>query len=462
MKARQLVDYYGHEADLLEMERSRYEALSRRFLDHYGPGPIRYFRTPGRINLIGEHTDYNGGYVMPVALDRDVLFAARLRDDAVVSVANMEEQFASFSFSLSTDIPRAPRGDWRNYFQGAAQELCRRFGDRHDLKGAEILVAGAPPLGVPRGAGLSSSTALTVTAALTLVARNEIEIERAELAHLCSEAEWYVGTRGGMMDQFSALLCQRDHALFLDCRPSLDSVYHTEHVPIPGEIQIVLLDSGVHHENVRGTFNQRVAECKIGVHLLQHRYPQIAQLRDVTPTNLQLAEDDFWEMIEDVLPVRATRSELVAAGIAPHWLEEIIADHGLPADPTFIILPRCRHVITENERVLASVAALRAGQIGTFGRLMDAAHASMSGDYDASCLEVDTLVSLAQQERAVLGARITGAGWGGGVVALARREAGTAWTERVATAYRASTGIDTRILVCRPGSGAGEVDLAGR
>ncbi len=457
MRARGLVDYYGHEADLLEAERSRYAALGQRYLDHYGPGPVRYLRTPGRINLIGEHTDYNGGFVMPVALDRDVLFAARPRPDALVSVANLEEQFPPFSFSLSTDIPRAPRGDWRNYFQGAAQELCRRFGERYDLKGVEILVAGSPPLGVPRGAGLSSSTALTVNAALTLVARNEIEIERAELAHLCSEAEWYVGTRGGMMDQFSALLCRRDHALFLDCRPSLDGVYYTEHVSVPDAVQVVLLDSGVHHENVRGTFNQRVAECKIGVRLLQQRYPQVAQLRDVTPIQLELAEDDFWEMIEEVLPVRATRSELVAAGVVPEWLEEIIADHGLPADPTFAILPRCRHVITENERVLAGMTALRAGQVETFGLLMDAAHASMSVDYAASCPEVDTLVSLVRQEPAILGARITGAGWGGGVVALARRAAGTAWIDRVSTAYRASTGIDGRILVCRPGSGAGEV-----
>ena len=457
MKARHLVDYYGHDAGLLEAERRRHQVLGQRFVDRYGPGPVRCFRTPGRINLIGEHTDYNGGFVMPVALDRDVLLAVRPRDGAVVSVANVEEQFSPFSFSLSTDIPRAPRGDWRNYFQGAAQELCRRFGDRHDLKGAEILVASAPPLGVPRGAGLSSSTALTVNAALTLVARNEIEIERAELAHLCSEAEWYVGTRGGMMDQFSALLCQRDHALFLDCRPSPHGAYHVEHVPIPDEVQIVLLDSGVHHENVRGTFNQRVAECKIGVHLLQQRYPRIAQLRDVTPTNLQLAEDDFWEMIEEVLPARATRSELVAAGVACSWLGEIIADHGLPADATFTILARCRHVITENERVLAGVTALRAGQIETFGLLMDAAHASMSGDYDASCLEVDTLVSLTRQEPAILGARITGAGWGGGVVALARRDASTAWVERVHAAYHSSTGRNARILICRPGSGAGEV-----
>jgi galactokinase len=118
-------------------------------------------------------------------------------------------------------------------------------------------------------------------------------------------------------------------------------------------------------------------------------------------------------------------------------------------------------VVTENERVLAGVTALRAGQVETFGLLMAGSHASMSGDYDASCLEVDTLVSLTQQEPAVLGARITGAGWGGSVVALARREAGTAWTERVATAYRASTGIDARVWVCRPGSGAGEVSYDG-
>jgi len=435
---------------------ARYKHLQEIFGERYGPGPVRLFRTPGRINLIGEHTDYNGGFVMPVALDRDVILGVRARDDTTVRVSNAEPSFVSFTFDLSSNIPCGPQGDWRNYFQGAGQEICRRFGDCQAIKGMDVLVSGHGPFGIPRGAGLSSSTALTVSAALALVTLNEIEVDRADLAHLCSEAEWYVGTRGGMMDQFSTLLCRRDHALFLDCRPVEDE-YEFDHVPIPNSVQIVLLNSGVHHENARGAFNQRVAECKIGVRLLQRTYPEVVQLRDVTPSALDLSESDFWAMLEEELPAQADVDELVDRGIDGEWLQHLIADHRLETGTPFAILPRCRHVIRENERVLAGVTALRAGQMKTFGLLMDAAHTSMSNDYAASCYEVDTLVSIVRQQPGVLGARLTGAGWGGGVVALVQRTTGAAWASSVQATYRASTGLDCTTLVCQPGSGASEV-----
>jgi galactokinase len=460
MTVRSLPQVYGTDDAVLAAQRVRYEQARQQFVERFGPGTIAFFRTPGRINLIGEHTDYNGGFVLPAALDKDVLFAARLRDDATVRVDNVEVGFEPFSFVLSSDVPAAPQGDWSNYFRGAGQEISRRFGDRVSVKGIDVLVSAAAPLGISRGSGVSSSTALTVSAALALVTLNGIALDRADLAHLCSEAEWYVGTRGGMMDQFSALLCQRDHALFLDCRPSPDGVYIYDHVPLPDSVQVVLLDSGVRHENAHGEFNQRVAECKIGVKLLQRTRcaAVIAQLRDVTRDALELGEAGFWEMLEDTLPVRASADELIERGMEAEWLEALIADHRLAPDVSFVVYQRCRHVIAENERVLAGVTALRAGQVETFGLLMDAAHASMSVDYGASCTEVDTLVSLACQQPGVLGARITGAGWGGGVVALVRRDSDASWTERVRAAYRASTGLDCQILVCRPGTGAGQVD----
>lgn len=436
----------------------RYKNLQEAFVDRCGPGPARFFRTPGRINLIGEHTDYNGGFVMPVALDRDVLLCVRARDDTAVRVSNVEPAFVPFSFELSSDIPCGPQGDWGNYFQGAGQEICRRFGGRQAVKGMDVVVSGHGPFGIPRGAGLSSSTALTVSAALALVTLNEIDIDRADLAHLCSEAEWYVGTRGGVMDQFSTLLCRRDHALFLDCRPA-EGTYQFDHVPIPDSVQVVLLNSGVHHENARGAFNQRVAECKIGVQLLQRTYPNVEQLRDVTPSALSLSESDFWAMLQQELPTQADGDELVRRGIDGAWLQHLVADHRLEPGAPFSILPRCRHVIAENERVLAGVTALRAGQVETFGLLMDAAHTSMSGDYAASCHEVDTLVSIVRQQPGVLGARLTGAGWGGGVVALVQRTSGAQWAFSVQATYRASTGLDCTTLVCQPGSGASEVGL---
>jgi galactokinase len=322
----------------------------------------------------------------------------------------------------------------------------------------DVLVSAAPPYGVPRGSGLSSSTALTVSAALALVLRNGLDVERAELAHLCSEAEWYVGTRGGMMDQFAALLSQSGTCLFLDCRPRSDGRYNLDHVPIPGGIQVVLLTSGVHHENVRGEFNQRVAECKVGVRLLQVRYPFVRQLRDVTPEALELSEDRFWPEIESLLPEHATADVLVERGLDRAWLDELVSDHRLGEGRSFEVLPRCRHVIAENARVLEGVVALREGRVERFGVLMNAAHASMSVDYGASCPEVDRLAALVRAQEGVLGARITGAGWGGGVVALVRQGLAERWIESVQAAYHKSTGLVCTPYVCRPGDGAGPVN----
>jgi galactokinase len=257
-----------------------------------------------------------------------------------------------------------------------------------------------------------------------------------------------------MMDQFATLLGKRDHALFLDCRPLQGGRYHFEHVPIPGGVQVVLLTSGVHHNNVRGEFNQRVAECKIGVRLLQQYGFSATHLRDVTPGRDHAA---FWSDMEAILPREATVHELVDRGVDEGWLGELLVDHRLDSAATFAVLPRCRHVINENERVQAGVDCLRTGQTPLFGQLMNLAHASMSQDYAASCSEVDTLVDIVQKQPGVLGARITGAGWGGGVVALLSPERDENWMERVRQAYLAQTGLSTDIFVCRPGDGAGLV-----
>jgi galactokinase len=260
-----------------------------------------------------------------------------------------------------------------------------------------------------------------------------------------------------MMDQFSALLGRRDHALFLDCRPSAQGVYAWEHVLLPDSVQVMLLNSGVRHENVRGEFNQRVAECKVGVKLLQQAYPHVVQLRDATPQALGMSTSQFWETVESMLPAQANADGLVHRGLDRQWLEELIADHGLEADATFAVRSRCRHVITENARVQEGVAALRQGRAAQFGRLMSLAHASMRDDYGASCPEADALVEIVSGRPGVLGARITGAGWGGGVVALVRRGAGQAWIDEVGTAYQAQTGLQCEIYLCRPGDRAGQV-----
>lgn len=442
--------------------RSYEERLERaidRFIAHFGPGPVLAFRTPGRINLIGEHTDYNGGFVLPVALDRDILLIVRPRDDRQVNAINQEPEFPPFSFTLSKDIPPAPRGDWSNYLRGAGQEICRRFGESV-RRGIDVLVAGAAPHGVPRGVGVSSSTALTVSTALALVKVNEIEIARPALAQLCSEAEWYVGTRGGMMDQFCTLLGRRGHALFLDCRPSQTGEYTLDHVPIPDSVRIALLNSGIRHNNARGHFNRRVAECKIGVQMLRRHFPHITHLRDVAAEALGMSEARLWELIEATLPRQVTHAELFDLEIDHRWLREMLTDHRLNGEVPFAVLSRCRHVITENQRVLAGVEALRAGDVERFGELMNAAHASMRDNYEASCPEVDALVEMARRRPGVLGARITGSGWGGGVVVLVRADAGTAWIDAVRAEYERKTGLRCEGFICSPGDGASQVIYA--
>ncbi len=194
---------YGEAA---QAQQGRYTAALATFGRTYGPGPIHVFRAPGRVNLIGEHTDYNDGFVLPVALDRDVLLLARPRPDRRVHLHNAEPDFAPHPFTVGPVIPPAPRGDWSNYVRGAAQMVAQQVGS--PVRGMDALVVGAPPYGTPRGAGVSSSSALTVVAALTLAHLNGWHPDPVPFARMCSEAEWYVGTRGGIMDQFAALLAR--------------------------------------------------------------------------------------------------------------------------------------------------------------------------------------------------------------------------------------------------------------
>ena len=431
----------------------RYQAALDAFAAHYGTGLVSLFRAPGRVNLIGEHTDYHQGFVLPVSLDQDVLLLARSRPDATVSLANVEVEFPPRQFEVSSGIPSGPRGDWGNYAQGAAQELARRFGPA--LRGMDVLIAGESPLGVPRGAGVSSSSALTVVVAVALAQLNNLKVPPADMASLTGKAEWYVGTRGGVMDHFAALLGRRGHALFLDCRPR-HGVYSTEHVPLPEGYALAVAESGVRHQNTRSEFNLRVAEGKIGVQLLQTRYParRITHLRDVSPTALGVSLAELLSLLEETLPEQADTGELVALGLKRTWLAELAADHNLPAEAVYHVRARCRHVITENQRVLAAVAALRSNDTPALGRLLDAAHASMRDDYAASCPEVDALAEIARGAPGCLGARLTGAGWGGCVVALVEADAVEAFRQEVTAGYRQATGLETAPFVCRSGAGA--------
>jgi galactokinase len=412
---------YGPEQEQLAAQMQRYQSALAVFRSVYGPGPVSLYCAPGRVNLIGEHTDYSQGYVLPAALERDMLLLARPRADAQVRLANLEPRFAPRRFTIASQIPPQPLGDWGNYVQGPAQLLARRAG--RPLLGMDALVCGRAPWGVPRGAGLSSSSALTVAAALALVHRNQVPLAGAELAAFCSEAEWYVGTRGGIMDHFAALLARQGHALFLDCRPE-NGCYRTAHVPLPEDHALVVMDSGERHRNTGPLYNQRVAEVRLGVRLLQARYPRLAHLRDL--------EGLSWEDYAELLPERVGLSELASRGLS---MEDLVAGGIAPQADELLVRARCRHVVSENARVLAMVGALGRRDLAAVGTLLAASHASARDEYAISTPRLDALVDLARSVPGVVGARLTGAGWGGCALALAHADAAEALVSRVAATF---------------------------
>jgi len=432
-----LQQVYGAE---MSGQRHRYEEALRAFTKTYGRGEVRFFRAPGRVNLIGEHTDYNHGFVMPVALDKDVLLLARPRPDKTVRLSNLEPRYPPRTFAIGPHIKPGRAGDWGNYTKGAARELARQL--TRDLRGLDGLVVGRRPDGVPRGVGLSSSSAMTVVAAVTLAHLNNWHPDGVTMAQLCAEAEWFVGTRGGIMDQFISLLGRRDHALFLDCRPDAAGGYKTELVPLPTGYSILIADSGVRHSNVRGEYNQRVAACRAGVKLLQTRFSGITHLRDV--------QDVPWPELAPLLPEHTSVGELAARNIHLGDLP------GLTSTTPLKVRARCRHVWTENRRVESAVEALRAGDVATLGHLLYEAHASARDDYEISCPELDLLVDAAREVDGVAGARLTGAGWGGCILALVRDEAVGIFEAHVRARFQDQTGRSTTIFACRTAPGAGE------
>lgn len=420
----------------------RYTAAIAAHHSHFGgSGPIAIFRAPGRVNLIGEHTDYNHGFVMPAAIDKDVLLLVRPRQDQQINLVNLEAGFTPVTFAVSAAIPSAPPGDWSNYVRGAAQTLTQVIGKA--TPGVDALVVGAPPYGVPRGSGLSSSSAFTVVAAVALAHLSGWSTSGSHFAQLCSDAEWYVGTRGGIMDQFVSLFSERNHALCLDCRPDATGQYHYQTIPLPAEYRLLVVDSGVHHGNVRGEFNQRVAACRAGVALLKQHYPQMTHLRDVHAID--------WQEIEAILPETITATALQEQGFS---LGEI---PGLDRQALLRVRACCRHVWTENHRVEAALTAMQQNNITELGHLLNEAHASARDDYAISCAELEMLTKSAREVDGVVGARLTGAGWGGCMVALVHQAAVTDFEHHVQQQFQMQLGRIPAIFPCQAGPGAGFV-----
>jgi galactokinase len=457
--ASKLKSIYGHDNILIEGQIKRYLKALSEFQRIYGDGETIVARAPGRVNLIGEHTDYNHGYVLPVAIDRDIIMIARKRNDEEVKLADVEKgKFGDRSFTINDDIPMKEIGDWANYVQAAAQALRRK----HKIKmGMDALVDGSPPHGLPVAAGLSSSSALVVASTLILAEINGVEMERDQMALFCGKAEWYVGTAGGIMDQFISLLGQRNHALFLDCRPTVErgtsqmEKFNMENVPLPEGYKVVICDTRVAREKTKSEYNIRVAECKIGVEFFKEKYPNITHLRDISGSSLGLSKDRLRRLIDKVLPEEVTREDFERRNTTPETHSEIFGRHQAPPGYRYKVRRRCRHVITENERALESVKLLKGGDVPAFGALMNEAHVSARDDYEVSCPELESMVNALRSIDGVVGARLTGAGWGGCAVALVREDSTSRLLEVVPRRYQTETGITPNVFVCNSAAGAG-------
>lgn len=389
--------------------------LAEQFTRRYGRTATFIVRAPGRVNLLGEHTDYNGLPVLPMAIDRNILIAGAARADRVVRLANTAERFGARAYELNQEIPPFVSGDWGNYSKAAAQGLLRYHGG--ELYGAELLVDG----NIPSGAGLSSSSALVVANALALLAANAVEIPYVTLAELLPVAERYVGTLSGGMDQATSLLARPGHALRIDFAP-----VRVRPVPLPAGYSIVVCHSLVQAEKsgaAKRGYNLRVIECRLACRVLE------CALGTGVPHPLQMLGDlvrlfSGRALVEFISPVAArvpdrplSLAEVAAIiGTPP---ERLRAECRVPPDlgDSFVLLRRLRHVLSEADRVNRAEEALRAGDAAALGCLMDGSHCSCRDDYEISCPELEALVQIAKEAGAI-GARLTGAGFGGCTVNL--------------------------------------------
>lgn len=385
------------------------ETLTAAFQRIHGAPAEKIARAPGRINLIGEHTDYNDGLVMPIAIDRDVYIAARARADRQVSVSALDVLGGQTDVFSLDEIAHHPDYRWANYVRGVAFFLSQ---------------AGVHPSGVDAvissdlasGAGLASSAALEVGTATILEAFSEKQLDGVSIAKLCQAAEnSFVGVKSGIMDQYASALGQKGQALKIDCR-SLTF----EPVQLPRGVTVVVADTMKKRHLASSAYNTRRMECENATLLLGQLLGRtIHALRDVSLREFnQVAR-------------------------------------GLPEN----LMKRARHVITENARVEQAARAARRNDAAKFGELMNESQASLRDDYEASSPELNLMVSLARSQVGCLGSRLTGAGWGGATVNLVRDEQVEMFIDRVARAYKAQTGLEPWVAAVRAAAGAGMLEL---
>jgi galactokinase len=371
------------------------EQVAQEFQRRFSEAPTLIIRAPGRVNLIGEHTDYNDGYVMPLAIDRAVWIAARPRADDYVTLYSMDfDQVAETS--LMEIVKR--ENLWVEYVQGVAWALQEAG---HTLRGWNGVIAGD----VPIGAGLSSSAAIELASARTFCAVANIPWNAPEMAKLCQivENDW-IGVKTGIMDQMISATGVADHAVLIDCR-----WLHLDPVPLPPGTAIVVLDTATRRELVTSEYGKRREQCETAA-----RICNVPALRDVILPQLEAVADLMDE----------------------------------------VVYRRARHVVSEDARTLAAANAMRVGDAETLGKLMNASHTSLRDDFEVSSDALNLIVECAREHEACIGARMTGGGFGGCAVALVRADAAEDFARKVAATYQERSGKTPAVYVCHATDGA--------
>ncbi len=370
------------------------------FKKQFNRSPRVFAEAPGRVNLLGEHTDYNDGFVFPAAIDRSMKVLAASRNDDIVRVYSADFNRVS-SFSLSS-IEKSGNETWSNYLRGVADQLIR---NGFSIGGGDFLISGD----VPVGAGLSSSAAYEVAAAAAFREMFDLELDNVRLALLAQAAEnQFVGVQCGIMDQFVSANARVSTALFIDCR---DLTY--QNIPLDQDTSIVVCDSDVQRALNNSAYNDRRTECEEAARLLTAKFPGTTALRDIS---LESVEDN-----------RALLGET--------------------------LYRRAHHVVSENERVLKGIDLLQAGNMPAFGRLLFESHTSLKNSFEVSCPELDLLVELAAECTGTLGSRMTGAGFGGCTVSLVEAAYAEKFKKTIKPEYDKRTGKNCRIYTCMPTGG---------
>ena len=435
---------------------------------------VEFVRAPGRVNIIGEHTDYNGLPVLPMALDREIVIALTANPGPEIELVNTDSSRPPVRFAMSGEIQAYETGHWGNYAKAAAQAVWQwaavNCPDSLPLVGFAGCLGGS----IPPGSGLSSSSALVVAVATALVEVNALRIGKSELADLLAKGERYVGTEGGGMDQSVSLLAEEGCALKIDFFP-----LRARAVKLPDDHAIVVANSMVAANKTGAAlaaYNTRVAECRLGLDMLKSssrsEFPAVgaasllcdfAQIVPRWDAELARLSSGPLSLSEIAASVGASEDELAAKCLSRR-------DGGVLPVPEGGFYPkkRCRHVLSEGNRVEEAVAAVERGDAGTLGRLMDESHASCADDYEISCPELDSLVAVLRKCGA-LGARLTGAGFGGCTVALVRSVDAQSFLDNVWERYylgywagrRIELGSDRDevLFACSPAPGAGLMKL---